>query len=386
MRFAEVRLVIGTRPEAIKLAPVAHALAERGLSPALIVTGQHPDLDPAEFGLGSFRTERLSCPGEEDPHRHAGAVTDALLPSLSRRPDLLVVQGDTSSALGAALAAITRNVPVAHVEAGLRSYDPLLPWPEEEYRTAIDSNADLLFAPTAAAVANLRAEQVRGEIYLTGNTSIDALLAIEAGLPAIEPRRDDIPRLLVTAHRRESWAEGLRSIACALRELAGEALIEFVLHPNPHVAATMRAALEECREIRLLETCGHGELVQRMRGADLILSDSGGIQEEAPALGIPLLVLRDKTERPEGVVDGSATLVGTSSERIVAEVRRLLHDPAAIAVMRRRSFPYGDGKAAPRIAEHIENWLDRRSETAVTSARMSTGHPVRSPKSLTYRR
>lgn len=361
MRFAEVRLVIGTRPEAIKLAPVAHALAERGLTPSLILTGQHPRLDLAEFGLGGFRTDRLSCPGEEDPHRHAGAVTDALLSRLSRRPDLLVVQGDTSSALGAALAAITRNVPIAHVEAGLRTYDPLLPWPEEEYRIAIDSNADLLFAPTATAAANLRAEQVHGEIYVTGNTSIDALLAIEAGLPAIEPRRDDIPRLLVTAHRRESWGEGLRSIAGALRELADEAQIEFVLHPNPHVAAIMRAALQGCREIRLLEPCGHRELVQRMRGVDLILSDSGGIQEEAPALGIPLLVLRDKTERPEGIAEGSATLVGTSSERIVGEVRRLLHDPAAIAVMRRRSFPYGDGKAAPRIAQHIENWLQRRS-------------------------
>jgi len=353
--------VIGTRPEAIKLAPVAHALAKRRLSAALVLTGQHPGLDPAEFGLGGLPAVRLDCPGEEDPHRHVGAVTDALQSRLASRPELLVVQGDTSSALGATLAAITSDVPVAHVEAGLRTHDPLLPWPEEEYRTAIDRHADLLFAPTAGAAANLRAEQVPGEVHVTGNTSIDALLAIEAGLPPVDGPAGDMPRLLVTAHRRESWGEGLRSIATALRELADEALIEFILHPNPHVAATMREALERTPNIRLLEPCGHGELVQRMRAADLILSDSGGIQEEAPALGVPLLVLREKTERPEGIADGSAMLVGTSSERIVAEARRVLNDPAALARMRRRSFPYGDGNAAPRIAHIIEDWLERRS-------------------------
>jgi UDP-N-acetylglucosamine 2-epimerase (non-hydrolysing) len=359
--------VIGTRPEAIKLAPVAQALEQRGIRPKLILTGQHPRLDPAEFGLGGFAADQLGCPGEEDPHRHVGAVTDVLLPRLVRGIDLLVVQGDTSSALGAALAAFSSDVPVAHVEAGLRTHDPLLPWPEEEYRTAIDAHAALMFAPTAGAAANLRAEQLGGEIHVTGNTSIDALLAIEATLPPPVPREGDVPRLLVTAHRRESWRTGLRSIADALRDLARDTRIDFVLHPNPHVAATMRGALDGAGNIRLLEPCGHRDLVQRMRTADLILSDSGGIQEEAPALGIPLLVLREKTERPEGIVDGSATLVGTSSERITSEARRLLNDQAAIARMRRRSFPYGDGKAAPRIARIIEHWLERRG-SAVASA------------------
>jgi UDP-N-acetylglucosamine 2-epimerase (non-hydrolysing) len=352
--------VIGTRPEAIKVAPVAHALAERGISPSLVLTGQHRDLDPLDFGLGELPAERLGCPGEQDPHRHVGAVTAAFLPSVARSPDLVVVQGDTSSALGAALAGFTAGVPVAHVEAGLRTHDVQLPWPEEEYRTAIDARADLLFAPTEVAADNLRGEQVPGEIHVTGNTSIDAILALEAQLPPAPPRNGKRPKLLVTAHRRESWGEGLRSIADALHELASGADIDFVLHPNRHVAAAMRGLLGEAAHIRLIEPCSHRELVERMRGADLILSDSGGIQEEAPALGVPLLVLREKTERPEGLASGSACLVGTSTERIVTEAHRLLHDPAKLAQMRKRSFPYGDGKSGRRIAKIIEDWLKER--------------------------
>jgi UDP-N-acetylglucosamine 2-epimerase (non-hydrolysing) len=352
--------VIGTRPEAIKVAPVAHALAERGISPSLVLTGQHRDLDPFDFGLGELPAERLGCPGEQDPHRHVGAVTAAFLPSVARSPGLVVVQGDTSSALGAALAGFTAGVPVAHVEAGLRTHDVQLPWPEEEYRTAIDARADLLFAPTEVAADNLRGEQVPGEIHVTGNTSIDAILALEAQLPPAPPRNGKRPKLLVTAHRRESWGEGLRSIADALHELASDADIDFVLHPNRHVAAAMRGLLCEAAHIRLIEPCGHRELVERMRNADLILSDSGGIQEEAPALGVPLLVLREKTERPEGLASGSACLVGTSTDRIVTEAHRLLHDPAKLAQMRKRSFPYGDGKSGRRIAKIIEDWLKER--------------------------
>ena len=350
--------MIGTRPEAIKLAPVAHALAERGLTPTLILTGQHPELELDDFGLGTFLAQRLDCPGEEDPHRHVGAVTAALLPRLAA-PDLLVVQGDTSSALGAALAAFTASVPVAHVEAGLRTFDPMLPWPEEEYRTAIDGGAQLLFAPTATAAANLRAEQVPGEIHVTGNTSIDALLAVEASLPAPQSTPRMRPRILVTAHRRESWGEGLRSIACALRELATDTEILFVLHPNPHVAQTMRRELEDVETVQLLPPCGHRELIRRMRDSDLILSDSGGIQEEAPALGIPLLVLREKTERPEGLSSASAWLVGTSADRIVAEALRFLRNRSALAAMRVRNFPYGDGTAGPQIAKIILDWLGK---------------------------
>lgn len=363
--------MIGTRPEAIKLAPVAHALAARGLCPSLITTGQHPALEPGEFGLGEFSAEQLRCAGQEDPHHHVRAVTAALLPRLAEAPGLLVVQGDTSSALGGALAGFTARVSVAHVEAGLRTHDPLLPWPEEEYRVAIDAGADLLLAPTDTSAANLVAEDVRGEIHITGNTSIDAVLAAERTLPPRTPRERTRPLLLVTCHRRESWGSGLESIAAAIAELAEENVVNFVLHPNPHVAQQMRQLLSNIANVRLLEPCEHRALLSLMRDADLILSDSGGIQEEAPALGVPLLVLREKTERPEGVASGCARLVGTSRERIVMEARGLLGDPARLETMRQPSFPYGDGQAAPRIAAVIEEWLVKRGD--VPGQRLSYG-------------
>lgn len=352
-------MVVGTRPEAIKLAPVIRALAQIDLPSKLIFTGQHPGLDPDEFGLPP-PTVDLGCPGEELPHEHVRKVTAALMPLMSAGPDLLIVQGDTSSALGAALAGFAAAVPVAHVEAGLRTHDPRLPWPEEEYRTAIDARADLLFAPTEIAAANFEREQVRGEVQVTGNTGIDALLSLVKSLPPL-PRHDGPPRLLVTCHRRESWGDGLHSIAAALREIAaGPVRIDFVLHPNSHVQVAMRGELGGNPNIRLIAPCGHGELIERMRGADLILSDSGGIQEEAPALGVPLLVLREKTERPEAIASGNARLVGTSTDKIVAETRRLLDNPARIRAMSRPALPFGDGHAAPRIARIIGEWLRAR--------------------------
>jgi UDP-N-acetylglucosamine 2-epimerase (non-hydrolysing) len=353
--------VIGTRPEAIKLQPVARARRAWGIVPTLVFTGQHPTLDPASFGLESFPRIHLRCPGREDPHSHVRDTTAALLPLLQDAPDLLIVQGDTSSALGGALAAFTAGTPVAHVEAGLRTHDPHLPWPEEEYRTAIDADADLLFAPTDLAAANLRAEGVRGEIHVTGNTSIDALREVEARLPAPVAREGSIPQILVTCHRRESWHEGLASIAAALRKIAKIAQIDFILHPNAFVAEQMRDRLSGVSNVSLVEPCAHDELVRRMRDSDLILSDSGGIQEEAPALGVPLLVLRDKTERPEAVTCGAARLVGTDPARIVAEAQRLLNDPAERAAMSERVYPFGDGRAAGRIAALIASWLEQRS-------------------------
>jgi UDP-N-acetylglucosamine 2-epimerase (non-hydrolysing) len=277
---------------------------------------------------------------------------------------LLVVQGDTSSALGAALAGFTAGVSVAHVEAGRRTHDLSLPWPEEEYRTAIDADADLLFAPTELAAANLRAEKVPGEIHVTGNSGIDALLEAASRLPPPSLRDGRRHRLLVTCHRRESWDDGLSSIAAALVELAGQGVeIDFILHPNPFVAANMQRLLSGVCGVRPLDPCGHEELLGRMRDADLVLSDSGGIQEEAPVLGVPLLVLRAKTERPEGIAAGNSRLVGTDRDRIIAEVRQLLDDPARRAAMSRPVFPFGDGRAGPRIASIIMSWLQQRSET-----------------------
>jgi len=332
------------------------------VAPTLIFTDQHQALDPTEFDLETYSAVHLGCPGEEDPHRHVQRVEVAMLPLLSAKPDLIVVQGDTSSAVGATLAAFHSGVPVAHVEAGLRTHDPRLPWPEEEYRTFIDARADLLFAPTETAVANLSAEGVGGEVYLTGNTGIDALMATQARLTAPRLVAEGPLRILVTCHRRESWGEGLKSIAAALIEIArdGAATIDLILHPNAHVAAMMRQSLDSIRGISLIAPCKPAELIQHMRSADLILSDSGGIQEEAPALGTPLLILRDKTERPEAITSGNARLVGTSSERIVAEVRRLLENPYERLAMARPAFPFGDGHAAPRIAAIIERWLAGR--------------------------
>jgi UDP-N-acetylglucosamine 2-epimerase (non-hydrolysing) len=287
-----------------------------------------------------------------------------LRPLVRSVPDLLVVQGDTSSALGAALAGFTAGIPVAHVEAGLRTHDPSLPWPEEEYRTAIDADADLLFAPTELAAANLRAEKVGGEIHVTGNSGIDALLGTVSRLPPPSLRDSRVRRLLVTCHRRESWQDGLGSIAAALAELAGQGVeADFILHPNPFVATSMRRLLNGVRGVRLIDPCGHEELLLRMRDADLVLSDSGGIQEEAPALGVALLILRGKTERPEGIATGNSRLVGTDRGRIVAEVRRLLDNPAALAAMSRPALPFGDGRSGPRIASIIMSWLQQRSLT-----------------------
>ena len=344
--------------------PVARALLAQGIVPTLVFTDQHR-LNADEFALAGFPSIQLDCPGKADPHAHVKIVTSALLPLLSNPPDLLVVQGDTSSALGGALAGFMANVPVAHVEAGLRTHDPLLPWPEEEYRTAIDAGAELLFAPTELAAANLNAEELPGEIHVTGNTSIDAVLDAESRLPAPSLHERGTPRMLVTCHRRESWREGLGSIAAAVIELTGtgDTRVDFVLHPNSFVRGEMQRLLGDIPGINLLEPCSHDALLTRMRESELVLSDSGGIQEEAPTLGVPLLVLRDKTERPEGIAAGAAILVGTDPARIVCEARRLLDDPIARAAMSRRVFPFGDGRAGERIGAIIVEWLERRSLT-----------------------
>lgn len=286
-----------------------------------------------------------------------------MAPLLRGNMGLVVVQGDTSSALGGALASVRAQVSLAHVEAGLRTGDPLQPWPEERYRVRIDRHAQLLFAPTELSAANLAREQLSGAVHVTGNTGVDSLLPVVATLPPPRVHDRAQPRLLVTCHRRESWRGGLGSIAAALRQLAGEgaARIDFVLHPNGHVASLMRQLLDGQVGIALLEPCSHKELIARMADADIILSDSGGMQEEAPSLGVPLLILRDITERPEGIHTGNMRLVGTSTDRILGEVRRLLGDRRAYAAMARRAFPYGDGHAAPRIAIIIERWLGERA-------------------------
>nr|WP_245198108.1 UDP-N-acetylglucosamine 2-epimerase (non-hydrolyzing) [Sphingomonas kaistensis] len=356
-------LVVGTRPEAIKLAPVARALQAQGLLPHIVLTGQHSQLDPSAYGLAAHRFTRLQCPATGDPRVHAEAVANAIASLLrgAGRPGLLIVQGDTSSALGGALAATAAGVPLAHVEAGLRSHDLALPWPEEGNRVAIDRLSQLLFAATSDNAANLSAEGVTGEVHVTGNTAIDALFDVVSSLP---PGSDGpgLPRLLVTCHRRENWGAAFTPIGLALIDLARFAWlrIEIVLHSNPAMAAAARLLLGGNPRIRLLQPMDHRAMVGAMRSAHILLSDSGGIQEEAPALGIPLLVLRSTTERPEGIATGNTLLVGNERGEIVHHVRRLLEDERAYRAMAVPAFPFGDGKAAPRIAALCRQWLTRQ--------------------------
>lgn len=339
------------------MAPVASALAACGLPPLIVFTGQHPQLEPADYGLEAYRCIRLGCPGRKDPHAHVGDVARALsgaLPAIA--PELVMVQGDTSSALGGALGARLAGIPVAHVEAGLRSHDRRNPWPEEEFRIAIGRESELLFAPTELSAANLRRERVSGAVHVTGNTGIDAVLA-RATRPG-HARTGGPPRLLATCHRRENWGEGLAAIASALRQIAGEGIarVELILHPNPAVSEQMRALLLGEPGVAFRPACSHSEAVEAMLRSDLVLSDSGGIQEEATVLGIPLLVLRRTTERPEAIASGNVELVGTDAGTIVSAVRRRLARKESAPA----SLPFGDGRASERIAAIVEEWLKER--------------------------
>lgn len=362
LRQSRIALVVGTRPEAIKLSPVAHALAALGEAPRLLVTGQHPGLELADHGLEGFAATPLNCPGQPDPILHAELVREALKRLLpAGLPELVLVQGDTSSALGGALAARELGIAIGHVEAGLRTYDPNEPWPEEENRVTIDRIADLLFAPTSGNAANLRRDRAPGRIHVTGNSGIDALAQLIGGVPA-KPKRRWPWRpftLLVTCHRRENWGAGLDGLAEAIAALCRQRITANVLlPPNPTVTERMTRLLGGRPGVRLVPPLSHRATLEAMREADLLLSDSGGMQEEAPALGVPLLVLRDKTERPEGLAHGTMKLVGTDPARIVAAVEELRANRAALAEMKRACLPFGDGRAAPRIARHCLEFLE----------------------------
>jgi len=362
----EIALVIGTRPEAIKLAPLALALSKRGCVPQLFLSGQHPRLELARLGIGHLPTQQLRCAVDPDPHAFAAAVGTKLAERLAG-VGLTMVQGDTATALGGALAARQAGVALAHVEAGLRSFDPALPWPEEENRVAIDRLADLLFAPTADNAANLRREGLTGEIHVTGNTGIDALRRLVGDLPrGTSVMLGGLPRLLVTCHRRENWGLAFVPVALALLALARSpwVAIDVVLHPKKETADGMRELLAGHPRINLIAPLDHAAMVQAMRRSAIILSDSGGVQEEAPALGIPLLILRSKTERPEGIRSGNSRLVGTDTRAIVEEVERLLGDSDAHAAMALPALPYGDGRAAERITDISLAWLDARAAEA----------------------
>lgn len=352
--------IVGTRPEAIKMAPVIRELACHPDSVQSIVcsTGQHREMLQQMFALFNITpdVELDIMQPDQSPSLVAARVLQGLDPLLQRlQPDWLLVQGDTTTVMAAALAAHHRRVRVGHVEAGLRTYDRANPFPEEMNRVVADHVSDLHFAPTPQARDNLLREGIdAGSIFVTGNTVIDALLSI-AGQPA-PPEVDrllsgDRQTILVTAHRRENHGPALEQICHALCQLAarGDVHIIYAVHPNPHVWEPVHQALAAVPAITLVPSLQYASLVHLMKRCRLILTDSGGIQEEAPSLGVPVLVLRQTTERPEAIDAGAAMLVGTDAAAIVAHASRLLDDDHAHSQMARAVNPYGDGSAARKI-------------------------------------
>ncbi len=342
-KILKVLVVVGTRPEVIKMGPVVRALSENSHSVSfkVCVTSQHREM--AEEALRIFRI---------------GPVLR------SEEPDWVLVQGDTTSVTAASLAAFYSRVRVGHVEAGLRTHNRRHPFPEEVHRRIVCTTADLHFAPTARARRELLREGIaENDIVLTGNPIVDAVQWVASmrfdreGLPACCCERSRRKMLLVTAHRRENFGEPLENICKALRDIAtryrDEIVIVYPVHMNPNVCGPVHRILGDLSNVRLTQPLNYIAFINLLRESYLVLTDSGGVQEEAPSFGIPILVLRDVTERPENVEAGTARLVGSDRERIVSNVRRLIENPDEYSAMSRATNPYGDGKAAKRIVNAL---------------------------------
>ncbi len=363
--------VFGTRPEAIKLAPVIRELRRRPrIASKVCVTAQHRDmldqvLEP--FGIAPDHDLNLMKKDQALPDL-AASVLLRLAPIFeSEKPDWVIVQGDTTTAAIAALCAFYHRAKVAHVEAGLRSHDKWQPFPEEINRRIAGIVADMHFAPTEQSKQNLLREGVpESRVKVTGNTIIDALQRIRClpwdsetlGESAGFLKSRDTRLILVTAHRRENFGEPINRICHALRTLAEtypDVRIMYPVHKNPNILEPVHRLLGKVQNVCLLPPIDYLSLVQLMKRSYVVLTDSGGIQEEAPALGVPALVLREVTERPEGVESGNVKLVGSDTQRIVSETRCLLDDPSEHLRMARAANPYGDGHAAERIASALES-------------------------------
>ena len=369
---ARILVIFGTRPEAIKLFPVVAALrADPRFEPVVCVSAQHREMLDQVLEIAGIVPDHdldLMQPGQS-----LDGLTAALLTGLGRvmdevRPDRVMVQGDTATAMSGALAAYYRKLPVDHVEAGLRSGNIHHPWPEEVNRKIIGTMASLHFAPTPTAAQALLAENVDGaRVHVTGNTVIDALHwvtarieaepALAGGLAELERRFAGRRVIGVTTHRRENFGGGLEAIARAVRRIAArnDVALIFPVHPNPNVRAVMDAALGDLANVAMIAPLDYPHFARLLGLAELVLTDSGGVQEEAPALGKPVLVMRETTERPEGVAAGTARLVGTDEDSIVSEVFTLLDDKAAYEAMARAHNPFGDGRSAARIVELLAN-------------------------------
>lgn len=364
-----VLVVFGTRPEAIKLCPVIAALRSRpapvSLEPIVCVTAQHREmLDQvlAAFHIRPRYDLDLMRPNQALPELGARLLSGLAGVFSEVRPALAIVQGDTATTLYGALAAFYAHVPIAHIEAGLRTFDLSAPFPEEMNRVLTGRLAALHFAATNWAAENLLREGIpAASIEVTGNTGIDAVLSVrdslEQGLLRPMPLRvDDSKRVvMVTAHRRESFGEGFRRICSAIARIAKRDDVQVVwpVHPNPNVQSTVHATFQGHGNVLLMEPLEYVPFIDLMRRAFLLITDSGGVQEEGPSLGKPILVLREKTERPEAVKAGTVKLVGTDADLIVREAERLLDDSTEYNRMSRLHNPYGDGKASERVARRI---------------------------------
>jgi UDP-N-acetylglucosamine 2-epimerase (non-hydrolysing) len=360
--------VFGTRPEAIKMAPVVRALAGRpGIVSRVCVTAQHREMLDQVLDIFSIKPDHdLNIMQERQT---LSGVTSAALLGVERvivreKPDWILVQGDTTTVLSASLAAYYQRVKVGHVEAGLRTGNKFHPYPEEINRRLADAIADLHFAPTETARQNLLREGINpASVFVTGNTVIDALLDVvqqvrQSGDSPWQTEELAGKRVIaVTAHRRENFGAPLQSICAALRDIASaypdDVHIVYPVHRNPNVQDVVYPALRRIPNVTLTDPLSYRSMVALMDRCHLVLTDSGGIQEEAPSLGKPVLVLRETTERPEAVEAGTVRIVGTDAQRIVAETRTLLDDPTSYERMARAVNPYGDGKASGRIVQAI---------------------------------
>ena len=369
--MVKVLFVFGTRPEAIKLCPVVRHMQSRAteFSARVCVTAQHRGLLDQVleiFGVKPDHDLDIMQPGQTLSQSTARIIA-ALEPVMQReKPDMVLVQGDTTSTFCGALSAFYHHVPVGHIEAGLRTWDLRQPFPEEANRVLTGRLTDLHFAATEWSAANLRKEGVAAEsILVTGNTGIDAVLQVARELEAgrldpftAAPLHSGKKLIVVTSHRRESFGGGVQSLCDALAKLAGrgDTQIVFAVHPNPNVRGPVHERLGDNPNIALVDPVSYVPFVDLMRRSYLLLTDSGGIQEEGPSLGKPILVLRDKTERPEAVEAGTVKLVGTDTDRILTEAGILLDDQAEYERRAHAHNPYGDGQASPRIADRLLTW------------------------------
>ncbi|HEL3179095.1 TPA: UDP-N-acetylglucosamine 2-epimerase (non-hydrolyzing) [Stenotrophomonas maltophilia] len=372
-RRKKVMMVFGTRPEAIKMAPLVAALKKRpDLDTIVAVTAQHRQMLDQVLELFEITPDEdlnVMRPGQTLPDLTSRILQDMGRVIEKHAPDIVMVHGDTTTTFATSLAAFYQRTAIGHVEAGLRTGNLYSPWPEEANRKLTGVLANLHFSPTRTSADNLLAEQVpAASIHITGNTVIDALLTVvdkirgtaslESELAARFPYLDSSKRLiLVTGHRRENFGDGFEQICHALKNVAsrGDTQVVYPVHLNPNVQEPVNRILRDAPSVHLIEPQEYLPFVYLMSRAHIIVTDSGGIQEEAPSLGKPVLVMRDTTERPEAVAAGTVRLVGTDSTRITAEVSRLLDDPDAYETMSKAHNPYGDGKASERIAAIVAN-------------------------------